>query len=158
MGDSPAASETFVRQFYPEDESVEAHHKAITAQARQHERAIIMSQETHRRVKTIVETVGSLDSKVDEIKLSLAVRNQEHENERANKTHRNALTVAAIAGFAAIVGAGASVLTAVLTKEPPPIERPTLTTEELDQLRLLQQRHGYRLGQQAPSGPQEAPK
>jgi hypothetical protein len=155
MGDSPATSETFLRQFYPEDESVEAHHKAITAQARQHERSIILSRETHGRVKRIDEGFTKLHGKVDEIQLALAVRAQEQATERASKTHRSAMLVAGIAAFATIIGAGAGVVSAYVMRPAPQVERPTITPEMLERIRLLEQRDGYRIGRQTPAESQK---
>jgi hypothetical protein len=37
--------------------------------------------------------------------------------------------------------------------EPPPIAAPRLTESEREELRLLEKRDGYRLGQQPPTGP-----
>src|SRR5690348_8861 len=110
MSDSPNLSETFVRQFWPEEKSLNAHHKAIIAQARQHEREIQLSRVTKQRLDELTSTVGGIDSKVDEIKLALAVRAQDQENERAAKKHRNALLVALIAACATLIGAASSVI------------------------------------------------
>ena len=152
MSDSPNLSESFVRQFWPDEKSLNAHHRAIIAQARQHEREIQLSRITKQRLDDLTGTVQGIDGKVDEIKLALAVRAQEQENDRAQRKHRAAILVAVIAACATIIGAASSAITAAMNRPAaPPASGRTLTAQELEQLRLLEQRHGFRLGQQAPS-------
>ncbi len=145
MGDSPQASETFVRQFYPAEPSLEAHHDAIVAQARQHERAIMLARHTHQRVCSIDAAVARIESHQQDLKLMAA-----------EKKHSTALKQAGITAAGSLVAVLLTLLGQYVMR-PAPAQAPELAPQTLEAIRLYEQRTGYKLGQRPPGGGEPEP-
>ncbi len=153
MGDSPQVSETFARQWYPEDESVEAHHRALVAQARQHERATLLSRETHKRINALADAF----TRVEAGQLKLGAEQGEIKRILADKGHSTALKQALISGGCSVLVALTTLAGVYAMRDKPEPESKPLAPETLEAIKLYRERTGYALGQRPPSGAEPEP-